>query len=175
MTLYKKEFNAKLGFKGSKNTLITTVEEFLDQEPFNPQIRKWFREHTEVRDALKIIITSRFVATHAISTVDNPLLKGVKQSIGIYSVDKTMACMIKQDYLMHEEDDTFVLFTGIPKEGNVKISKYVQNVKTLESRYGPDGRNFYNNHHPKFEEIASQIRPYIDIALKNCKESIRKV
>ena len=155
--------SGQLSFNGSLNVQVTTVEQLLDEEPFSPAIREWLREHAEVRDALKVIIRNRFVPTHAIFIVDNPRLKGVKQSIGIYSIDTAHANQIKQDYLMHEQDGTYVLFTGLPKR--IKPSKYVQHVNTLEARYGEDGLNFYNDHHQILEQVSAQVRPYIEQAL----------
>jgi hypothetical protein len=167
MTQYKMGFNAQLGFNGSLGVQVTTVEQFLDQEPFSPEIRDWLRSHTEVRDALKIIIRNRFVPVHAISIVNNPSLVGVKQSVGIYSIDKMQNNQIKQDYLMHEDDDTYVLFTGLPS--NIEPSRYVQHINTLENRYGPDGLNFFNDHHQRLDEVSPQVRPYIEQALSALK------
>ncbi len=164
MTEYKMNFTAKLSVSGSLDHQITSVEQLLDQEPFSPEIREWFRSHTEVRDALKIIIRNRFVPIHAISIVNNPLLKGVKQSIGIYSIDTKQKNQIKQDYLMNEEDDTFVLFTGLPD--HIKPSNFVQHVNMLKDRYGKDGLNFYNDHHQELNEVSPKIRPCIEQALK---------
>ncbi len=163
MTRYSIDLNAELSFTGLLTFQVTTVEQLLDQEPFSPITRNWFRQHPEVRDALKIIIRSRFVPIHAISTVDNPDLKGVKQSIGIYSIDTKKSNQIKQDYLMHEQDDTYVLFTGLPRR--IKPSKYVKHVKTLEDRYGPGGFNFFNDHHQTLEQVSPEIRPFIKRAL----------
>lgn len=168
MTDYKMDFSAQVGFSSSLDIQVTTVEQFLDQEPFSPEIREWFRNHTEVRDALKIIIHDRFVPTHAISVVDNPDLEGVKQSIGIYSIDTAQNNQIKQDYLMHETDDTYVLFTGIPKR--IKPSQYVQHVNTLVKRYGPGGQSFYNDHHRDIDDIPPAIRSYIEIALQKARK-----
>jgi hypothetical protein len=165
MTDYKMSFDATLSFNGKLDYRVTTVEQLLDQEPFSPDVREWLRQHTEVRDALKIIIRQRFVPTHAISIVKNPLLKGVKESIGIYSIDTHRGNQIKQDYLMHEDDDTFVLFTGLPRR--IKPSQFVRHVDTLEKRYGPDGLNFFKDHHKNIEDVPKEIRPYIERAIKN--------
>ena len=173
MVKYELDLKANLSFGGNLSKRITTVEELLDQEPFSPQIRTWLRVHTEVRDALKIIVRDRFVATHAISVVDKPLLQGVKQSIGIYSFDKKADCMLKQDYLMHEDDDTWVLFTGTPRKGKIRKSRYVQPVKLLKSRYGPDGLNFINDHHPDLLQVAPEIRGHLEKALCECRSALK--
>ena len=168
---FRMSFDGQLGFTDSLGHQIKTVEQWLDEEPLSPQIRDWLRLHTEVRDALKIIFRERFVPVHAISIVNNPDLKGVKQSIGIYSIDTAQGNKIKQDFLMHEINDTFILYTGIPSK--FKESKYVRHVKTLESRYGPDGRNFYKDHHQTIDQVSPDIRPYIEQALNNLAQADR--
>ena len=167
MTEYKMDLSGQLNLNASLGVQVETVEQFLDQEPFSPEIRQWLRDHTEVRDALKIIIRDRFVPVHAVSIVDSPVLRGVKQSIGIYSIDKTQDNQIKQDYLMHEDNGTYVLFTGLPNR--IKPSKYVRHVNTLEGRYGPDGLNYFNDHHQELDEVSPLIQPYIEAALNKLK------
>lgn len=151
---------------------VGTVEQLLDQERLSPEIRHWIRLNPEIYSALKVIVRKRFVPLHAISIVNYPDLRGVKQSVGIYSVDKNKDCKLKQDYIMIHDDDSLVLYTGLPQEGKIKDSVNIQHVATLEKRYGPDGKNFYINHHQPIETLNPEIKPYLEAALKEC-ESIK--
>lgn len=149
---------------------VRSVEQLLDQEPLSPEIREWIKSNPVIYRALKVIMRERFVPLHAISIVDEPDLNNVKQSVGIYSVDKKQGCKLKQDYIMHHNDGTLMLFTGLPQEGEIGDSSYIQHVDTLEQRYGPDGKNFWINHHQPLETLNPDIRPYLEAAIKKCKQ-----
>jgi hypothetical protein len=168
MTKYEQNFQGNLTFSGSlNNQLIGTIEELLDEMPFSDEIRKWLTNHTEVRAALKAIVRDRFVPIRAITIVFDPPLEGIKESVGIYSIDRKQNNKIKQDYLMQGEDGTFVLFTGTTKGMNT--GKYVQHVNAIESRYGSSGKSFLADHphHPTLEDVPDAIRPYIEEVLSS--------
>jgi hypothetical protein len=171
---YKLNLEASLGFSGDLDIRIHSVEQLINQMqmPFSDQVKDWLEAHPEVLRALKIVVKNRFVPIRAISIVDNPDLNGVKQSIGIYSIDTNQDNQIKQDYLMHEEDDSFVLFTGLPR--HIKRSKYVRHVSELEEKYGPDGQNFLSDHHQILDEVNPDIRPYIKSAINGLEVSHAK-
>ena len=163
------EMKANLSGSGTLSARINSVDSLLAEMPFYPEILEWFRNNIEVRNALKIIVRDRFVPIHAISIVDNPDLAGVIQSIGIYSIDLQENNQIKQDFLMHEEDGSFVLFSGLPPR--ISESKYVLHIKKLKNMYGPDGINYFNDHHQDIEEVSNLVRPHVREALELIKSN----
>jgi hypothetical protein len=169
MTEYKMDLNRGLSFNGDLDTYLTTVEQLLDTLPLSSQIRDWLRLHSEVRDALKVIYQDRFVPVYGIAIVDNPKLEGVKQSVGIFTIDKNRDHLIIQDFLMHQDDDSFVYFTGPNKK--IAESSYVKWVNNLPTLYGPDGKVYLeDNHHPKLETLD----PKLQVIIKKLLESVRQ-
>lgn len=153
---------------------FTELISLLNKEPLHSYIISWIMANDDVINALKILVKENFISARAISIVYNPDLINVKQSVGMFVVDRTNF-KIKQDYILWFNDDNLQYFTGLPKDGTIVITDNIKPIKFLknESIYGPDGMNFYKNHHPKMEDISPEIRLSLEQILRTAEPGVK--
>lgn len=124
--------------------------------PFSDPMIKWCDNHTEFKEALKIIYPDRFITLQAIVVSYSPY-KPKDQVVGIFAYDyQKNQNIFKQDFIVNTDskNEKFTLYTRLPKHN---YSKYVRDINEFYSTYAK-GTHYANTHHPKLEDLPPELQ-----------------